>query len=156
MNRVWPHYAGSYHHALRGRLLPLLCECWWMRCSVSSQELHSQQVHNFKAEEFSAVCACLGIKKTHTTPLHHQSKGLVSLDHFTACRTHWRTPKRLGCTLPWISCLEHHCNWIYRLSLERTISCATHTMFIVWGGTLMLGSRFGFTPWCGRKDCCLS
>lgn len=34
------------------------------------KELHSDQGLNFEAEVFAVTCARLGIKKTHTTPLH--------------------------------------------------------------------------------------
>ncbi|XP_053356089.1 uncharacterized protein LOC128527651, partial [Clarias gariepinus] len=41
------------------------------------ERLHSDQGRNFEAEVFAAVCERLGVKKTHTTPLHPQSDGLV-------------------------------------------------------------------------------
>ncbi|KAL1278916.1 hypothetical protein QQF64_025589 [Cirrhinus molitorella] len=40
-------------------------------------KVHSDQEHNFESEVFQEVCRLLGICKTHTTPLHPQSDGLV-------------------------------------------------------------------------------
>ena len=40
-------------------------------------ELHSDEGRNFESAVFSEMCNLLGIKKTHITPLHPQSDGMV-------------------------------------------------------------------------------
>ena len=39
--------------------------------------LHSDQGRNFESTVFSEMCRLLGVKKTHTTPLHPQSDCMV-------------------------------------------------------------------------------
>ena len=46
------------------------------RFGVPSQ-IHSDQGAQFESNLFQALCRILGIEKTHTTPYHPQSDGLV-------------------------------------------------------------------------------
>ena len=39
--------------------------------------LHSDQGRNFESTVFAEMCSLLGIHKTHTTPYHPQSDGMV-------------------------------------------------------------------------------
>lgn len=41
------------------------------------REMHSNQGRNFKSSVFRKVCRVMGIVKTRTTPLHHQSDDMV-------------------------------------------------------------------------------
>ena len=45
------------------------------------ESLHSDRGTNFESRVFAAMCERLGIHKTHTTPLHPQSDGLVERFH---------------------------------------------------------------------------
>ena len=45
--------------------------------------LHSDQGQNFESTVFSEMCRLLGVKKTHTTPLHPQSDGMVEMFNLT-------------------------------------------------------------------------
>ncbi|CAI5682530.1 unnamed protein product [Oreochromis niloticus] len=71
----------------------------------TSETLHSDQGRNFESKVFAAICERLGIKKTHTTPLHPQSDGLVE-----------RFNRTLAQQLA-ILTSEHQQNWDYHLPL---------------------------------------
>ena len=43
----------------------------------AAKVMHSDQGRNFESGVFFAMCDCLGMQKTPTTPLHPQSDGLV-------------------------------------------------------------------------------
>lgn len=47
------------------------------RCFRVSQELHTDQRHNFDSRLIHDVLECLGVSKTRTTPPHLQSDSMV-------------------------------------------------------------------------------
>jgi hypothetical protein len=67
-------------------------------CFGVSQELHSDQGHNFGSCLIQEVWQCLGVSKTSTTPLHPKSDSMVksyikTVDQLRSCRI---TPEGLG------------------------------------------------------------
>lgn len=83
-------------------------------------EIHSDQGCNSEAEVFHEVCYLLGICKTHTTPLHPQSDGLVE------CFNHTLTTQLAILTS------EHQCDWdrhihlalwAYRMAVQESTGC---------------------------------
>ncbi|CAI5661042.1 unnamed protein product [Oreochromis niloticus] len=70
----------------------------------TAETLHSDQGRNFESKVFAAMCECLGIKKTRTTPLHPQSDGLVE-----------RFNRTLAQQLAIVK--EHQRDWDYHLPL---------------------------------------
>lgn len=85
-----------------------------------AEVIHSDQGRNFKSGVFSAMCDCLGMQKTRTTPLHPQSNGLV--ERFNRTLAKQRT----------ILTAEHQRDWdmhlpfvllAYRLAVQDSTLC---------------------------------
>ncbi|KAL7868740.1 hypothetical protein SRHO_G00101240 [Serrasalmus rhombeus] len=86
----------------------------------AAEVIHSDQGRNFEAGVFSAMCECLGIQKTRTSPLHPQSDGLVERFNRTLA-------KQLA-----ILTAEHQRDWdihlplvllAYRSAVQDSTSC---------------------------------
>ncbi|KAJ8379606.1 hypothetical protein SKAU_G00003840 [Synaphobranchus kaupii] len=72
---IWPlRWPEAY--AIPFQEVPVVAECLVSRIGVPN-ELHGNQGRNFESQVFAEVCHLISIKKTHTTPLHPQSDGLV-------------------------------------------------------------------------------
>ena len=59
---------------------PLSPVCLLMKYFIDSlppEQLYSDQVKQFESEVVANMCKLLGISKTHTTPYHPQSDGLI-------------------------------------------------------------------------------
>lgn len=79
--------------AMRGRVLELV------HGHVGIRHFGIAKTLNWLRELFAALCARLGIKKTHTTPLHPQAGGAIQQDAcYTACGAHQQPSAGLGCT----------------------------------------------------------
>ncbi|KAI3374420.1 hypothetical protein L3Q82_006249 [Scortum barcoo] len=86
----------------------------------TAEVIHSDQGRNFESGVFSAMCDCLGMQKTRTTPLHPQSDGLVERFNRTLA-------KQLA-----ILTTEHQRDWdmhlplvlmAYRSAVQDSTSC---------------------------------
>ena len=71
----WPEAFALEHHDAYSVALQLISEI--ISCFSARYVIHTDQGTNFESKLIAELCKLYVIKKTHTTPFHPQSDGLV-------------------------------------------------------------------------------